>query len=628
MDNRELAIAIIEAVGGSKNINSFTHCATRLRIMVNDKEQIDTKTVENLPKVKGTMFNAGQYQIILGTGLVNKVYDEMSTLEGNKKQDNKLAKKEGNLFQRAIRIFGDVFVPIIPVLVATGLFMGVRGLITQEAILGLFGMTTESIPANLLTFTQVLTDTAFAFLPALVCWSTFKVFGGSPVLGIVLGLMLVNPVLPNAWEVGAKSAEPLVFFGFIKVAGYQGSVLPAFFSGIVGSKLEQFLKKRIPDSVDLMLTPFLTLIGAITAALFVIGPVFHGVEELVLKSVDIILGLPFGIGGFIYGALLPILVIFGVHHILSFLEITLLAQTGMNPMNPLGNVNMAMAGAVLAVAIRTKSNRMKQIAYPSAFSAALGISEPAIFGVSLPLIFPFGMSMLGAGVASFIANILDLKATGMGLTAIPGILLFLNEQLPFYLLIKVVAFAVAFILTFVLYKEKEENAQKVIEHFDDTEKIEETNEQGTLLRKQTVRLVQPIDGKMIPIDQVADPVFSGKMMGDGFAIEPTGTTLYAPISGTIEMVAPTKHAIGIKSDDGLEVLLHLGIDTVSLNGEPFEIFVTQGQKIEQDEKLATIDINRIQKSGKDPVVIAVITNRETQKDKIILHENEVEVQLA
>lgn len=242
MSDKELAKKILELVGGTENVVSVRHCATRLRIVVADKEKIQVKEIENLEKVKGSFFNSGQYQIILGTGLVNRIYDEVVKVTGTGDEEKSEEKEKvvyGNKFQRAIRMFSDVFVPIIPVLVATGLFMGLRGLLTQEAVLAVFGLTADSIPQNLLTFTQVLTDTAFAFLPALVCWSTFRNFGGSPVIGIVLGLMLVNSSLPSAYAVGSGEAQPLIFFGFLKVTGYQGSVLPAFVTGIVASKFEK-----------------------------------------------------------------------------------------------------------------------------------------------------------------------------------------------------------------------------------------------------------------------------------------------------------------------------------------------------------------------------------------------------
>ncbi len=454
MTDQELAVKIVELIGGKENISSVRHCATRLRIVVLDKEKIDTKAVENLDKVKGSFFNSGQYQIILGTGLVNRVHDEVVKLTGGadagaaSSGEKPPAPVYGNKLQRAIRMFSDVFVPIIPVLVATGLFMGLRGLLTQEAVLSVFGMTPADVPQSLLLFTQVLTDTAFAFLPALVCWSTFRNFGGSPVIGIVLGLMLVSPSLPSAYDVGSGTAQPLTFFGFLRVAGYQGSVLPAFATGILTAKFEKWLRRRVPDAVDLIVTPFVTLLVGAVLALFCIGPILHSVENVVLVVVEKLLFLPFGIGGLLYGSFGQLLGIFGIHHILNFLEISMLAQDGWNYLNPIGTCgNVAQAGAVLAVAVKARSAKLKQIAYPSCLSALLGITEPAVFGVNLRFGRPFLMVMVGGAAGGFLASIFRLRATGMAITGIPGTLLYLNEQLPLYLLTNVVAFAVAFAMT-------------------------------------------------------------------------------------------------------------------------------------------------------------------------------------
>lgn len=459
MSDKELAKKIIEEIGGKENIVSVQHCATRLRIIVSNKEQIDTKKIEGFDKVKGSFFNSGQYQIILGTGLVNRIYNEVSELIGDGEKTNKPEKESrryGNRFQRSIRMFSDVFVPIIPVLVATGLFMGLRGLLTQEAVLNVFGLTTKSVPQQFITFTQILTDTAFAFLPALICWSAFKNFGGSPVIGIVLGLMLVSPSLPNAYAVGQHAAEPLVFFNFIKVSGYQGSVLPAFFTGLVAAKFEKFIRRYIPDAIDLIITPFLSLLVGIILALFVFGPILHYVEVEVLNIVKTLIFLPYGIGGLIYGSFGQLLGIFGIHHILNFLEISMLAQDGWNYLNPIGTCgNVAQAGAVLGVAMKTVSVKTKQVAYPSCLSALLGITEPAVFGVNLKFIKPFIMSMIGGGVGGFFASIFHLKATGMSLTGIPGTLLYLNSQLPLYILVNCIAFAVAFLLTYFIGFNKE-----------------------------------------------------------------------------------------------------------------------------------------------------------------------------
>ena len=458
-ENRRIAEEVIEAVGGRENISSVAHCATRLRIMVNDKELIDQEKVEGIQKVKGAFFNSGQYQIIFGTGTVNKVYEEVEGLglsTMNPSDQKKEAVKSGTRFQRAIRTFGDVFVPIIPVLVATGLFMGLRGLLMQEQILGLVGLAPDDVSTNFLLFTEVLTDTAFIFLPALVAWSTFRVFGGSPIIGLVLGLMLVSPSLPNAWAVAGGDVTPLEFFGFIPVVGYQASVLPAFIAGIIGAKLERAIRRRVPESLDLILTPFLTLLVMIVLSLLVIGPIFHTVENGILSAATAVLSWPFGISGLIIGGLNQIIVITGVHHVFNMLEIQLLAEFQSNPYNAIVTCAVAaQGGATLAVAMKTKSTKLKALGFPSALSAFLGITEPALFGVNLRYGKPFIMGLIGGAVGGFLASLFQLEATGMAVTVIPGTLLYLNGQLLAYILVNLVSIAVAFALTWMFgYSDK------------------------------------------------------------------------------------------------------------------------------------------------------------------------------
>lgn len=455
----KIAQDVLEAIGGQDNIKSFAHCATRLRIMVLDETKINKEAVENIELVKGAFFNSGQYQIIFGTGTVNKVYEAVESLGvvGTSTTELKAeAKQQGNLFQRMSRTFGDVFVPIIPVLVATGLFMGLRGLLTNDTFLGFFNLTKDAINTNFLLWTQILTDTAFIILPALVAWSSFKVFGGSPVLGIVLGSMLISASIPNAYDVAAGKIQALTFFGFVPVVGYQGTVLPAFFVGLVGAKLERALRKRVPDALDLLVTPFLVFLVMSILGLFVIGPVFHGLEEYILAGTKWILALPFGLAGVIIGGLQQVIVVTGVHHIFNFLETQLLTTTGFNPFNPLLSAATAgQVGAVLAVGLKTKDAKLKALAFPSALSAALGITEPAIFGVNLRFGKPFIMGLVGGSVGGFLASLFSLQATGMSVTVIPGILVFLTAQLPLYLLTIAVAFAVSFGLTYTIgYQDK------------------------------------------------------------------------------------------------------------------------------------------------------------------------------
>lgn len=607
-DNGRIAKEVIQAVGGKENIASFAHCATRLRIMVKDKEQIDQKQVENIDKVKGAFFNSGQYQIIFGTGTVNRIFEEVEKqgIEGTSKEDVKSqGKKEGNAFQRAIRTFGDVFVPIIPVLVATGLFMGLRGLLTQNEILAWFGATPDDISPNFLLFTQILTDTAFAFLPALVAWSAFRVFGGSPVLGIVLGLMLVNPALPNAYAVADGSAQPLHMFGFIPVVGYQGSVLPAFFVGLLGAKFEKVLRRRVPEALDLILTPFITLTVMITLGLFAIGPVFHSLEEWVLHGTTAVLDLPYGIAGIIIGFFHQIIVVTGVHHIFNFLEIQLLEKTGFNPFNAIITCAMAAQGAAcLAVGLKTKNMKLKALALPSSLSAFLGITEPAIFGVNLRYMKPFVMGLIGGAVGGFIASLFHLQGTGMAVTVIPGTLLYLNSQLPLYILSNVTAMAIAFALTwFFGYKDQPvETASDTGSSMESTTEpsasVTESVNAASRPKVKQLEIASPIHGTLVDLEQVPDPAFAEKHMGEGIAIEPSEGKVYAPFDGVVAHVMDkSKHAVILEHETGVQLLVHIGINTVGLKGKGFVTHVKSGDKVLAGQLLIEFDMDIIEEAG-------------------------------
>ncbi|WP_068785549.1 sucrose-specific PTS transporter subunit IIBC [Paenibacillus phocaensis] len=451
MKEQEVAKQILQHIGDKENVTSVEHCATRLRLILKDKSKIDEKAIENIDGVKGQFFSAGQYQIILGTGFVNKVYDAFVNGDTTIQNDNKAeAYKNMSVVQKISRTLGDVFIPIIPVLVATGLFMGLRGLLTN---LGL-----EMNP-TFLTFTQVLTDTAFAFLPALVGYSVMRKFGGSPILGIVIGLMLVAPQLPNANAVASGTAEPILLslFGLsIPITGYQGSVLPALMIAILASKVEKSLKKVVPDSLSLIVTPFATLLVSIFCGLLIIGPLMHGVEQLILNGFRSLITWPFGIGGLIIGALDQLIVTTGVHHIFKALEIELLAKTGANPFNALvSGAIAAQGGAALAVAFKTKDIKKRALYFSSTIPAFLGITEPAIFGINLRLVKPFVFGCLGGGIAGIFSSIVGLKGTGLAITVIPGALLYLNGQILMYIIANLIGLGVAFTLTYLFFKHSE-----------------------------------------------------------------------------------------------------------------------------------------------------------------------------
>jgi PTS system sucrose-specific IIC component len=459
-----IAKKVIEYVGGKENIKSAAHCATRLRLIVVDRSKIDEKAVAGIEGVKGTFFNAGQFQIILGTGHVDRVYEQVMQMGLNETtaSEAKEAKMDGkNKVQKAIRTFGDVFVPVIPALVATGLFLGLKGALLNNNFLGLFGMTTADVPQTFSVLVDVLSGTTFSFLPAIVCWSTFRVFGGSPILGLILGLMLVSGSLPNAYSVAdpASGVTPLYLFGVIPIVGYQGSILPAFVAGVIGSKLEKKLRKTVPPTFDFMVTPFLVLLIMMLLSLAVIGPLLHAFENILLTVVEALLHLPFGLGGAFVGFFWSIITLTGVHHIFNMLEISLLANTGFNPFNAiLCMCGFSSSAVCLAISLKAKKKEIRAIGPSATISALLGIGEPALFGVILRYgLKPFLLSCAVNGVAGVCAMLLGLQGTGNGITTIPGILLYIysGHQLIMYIALAVATFATAFTLTWFFAVPKE-----------------------------------------------------------------------------------------------------------------------------------------------------------------------------
>ena len=605
MTNTEIAKKVIEALGGRENVNSVAHCATRLRVMVKDEAKINKDAIENLEKVQGAFFNSGQYQIIFGTGTVNKMYDEVVALglPTSSKEDMKAeAAKQGNWFQRAIRTFGDVFVPIIPVIVATGLFMGLRGLLNALGI---------TLPEDVTIYSQILTDTAFIILPGLVVWSTFRVFGGNPAVGIVLGMMLVSDSLPNAWAVASGGeVTAMQFFGFIPVVGLQGSVLPAFIIGVVGAKFEKAVRKVVPDVLDLLVTPFVTLLVMSILGLFVIGPVFHVVESYILIGTKAILNLPFGLGGFLIGGVHQLIVVSGVHHIFNLLEVQLLAADHANPFNAIITAAMTAQGAAtVAVGVKTKNPKLKTLAFPAALSAFLGITEPAIFGVNLRFRKPFFLSLIAGAIGGGLASILGLAGTGNGITVIPGTMLYIgNGQLLQYLLMVAVSFVLGFALTYMFgYEDEVEEVSGAISEAE-TDRLTEEAVTGTVVSPSEGVIQTPIVGDVVALSNVNDPVFSSGAMGQGIAVKPSEDVVYAPADAEVTIVFPTGHAYGLRTANGAEILIHVGIDTVSMNGEGFNHKVAQGDKVKAGDVLGTFDSAKIAAAGLDNTTMVIVTN--------------------
>lgn len=631
-DYKKAAADIIRIVG-KDNIVSATHCATRLRLIVKDKDTIDVKKLEKLPLVKGTFFNAGQFQIILGTGIVNKVYEEIENLglkTLSKKEQDEAIKNQQKGVKRLMRILGDIFIPIIPVIAATGLFLGLKGCVFNDNVLGLFGASTDMISDYIVTLVNVLTETAFAFLPAIICWSAFKVFGGTPVIGMVLGLMLVSPILPNAYSVANPDSgiSAVVAFGKIPIVGCQGSVLTAIITALIGAKLEKKLRKIMPNALDLIMTPFVVMLVTFLIVILGVGPVMHVVELKLVSIVEALVHLPFGIGGFIIGATYPLLVITGLHHTYTMIETSLLANTGFNPVITLcAMYGFANVGTCLAFFVKSKNTTVRQTSIGAMLSQLFGISEPVLFGIQLrynlkPLIIMLFTSGLGAASLS----LLNIQSNSYGLAVIPSYLMYIYEgrQCLWYLVISICSVALCFVLTYLFGVPEE--AMLPEEGLDDglslemaangkmTDEFVNTSEngknKGNKERTTGNKITAPVSGKLIPLEEVADPTFAGKVLGDGFAIVPEDSVIKSPVNGTVELMYETGHAVGLSTDDGKEILIHIGIDTVAMNGEGFHIIAKTGQNVKCGDPLVEVDFEKIRKAGKSDSVIVIVTSGE------------------
>ena len=447
MDYKKVADLILTNVGGKENIKVMEHCATRLRLVVADDSKVNKDEIKKIEGVGGYFFQSGQHQIILGTGKVNKVFDILNKDGGIKTSGIKEeAYSNLNIFQKSLRALADVFIPLIPVLVATGLFMGLRGFALQLGI--------EFSP-EFLTLSQVVTDTVFIFLPALVVWSSFKRFGGTPVIGIVLGLMLVAPMIPNAWDVASGNAKALHIWLF-KIQGFQGTIIPALMVGIFGAFIEKWIKSWMPSVVDLVFTPFLTIIIGMSMGFLVLGPIFSNVEHLVMISIKHILNVPFGIGGAIFGGLQQLLTVAGLHHSLMIVEASYLSTDGINPLNALYAASMAgQAGAAIAFTLKEKNKEKKALQFSSIVPCFFGITEPLLFGITLTNSKVFISGMIGGAVGGAFAKLFDVAPSVMGVTFIPAIPAYLGHKLFFYLATIGISMIIGVLMTEILLKRKD-----------------------------------------------------------------------------------------------------------------------------------------------------------------------------
>lgn len=612
MDYAKCAKEIFDTVGGRSNLVSAAHCATRLRLVTVDNSKIDMKKLENIDSVKGVFSNNGQLQLIIGTGTVNKVYDEFLKVSGmtaaTKEEVKAAAAAKQPVFKRMIKALGDVFVPILPAIVASGLMMGL-----VEAL-------GKAMPAfagsDWYGILDLFSNTAFTFLPILIAVSAARVFGGNIFLGAVIGMIMIHPNLINAWSVASMDAADIPvwhLFGFsIRQVGYQGHVIPVIIAVWIMCKLENWLHKHVPEMIDLFVTPLCTVLitGFLTIGL--IGPVFSTAETYVLEFASWIITVGHGIGAMIMGAIYPLTVVCGIHHMYNVIEAGMLASDGLNIWMPIASAaNFAQGAACLAVGLKARNYKTKSISIPSALSAALGITEPAIFGVNLRFMKPLVCGMAGGAVGALLGSIFHIGATSYGVTGIPGFLTTLDYSAQ-YAIMLAVSFAVAFALTWFTWKEDPEDAKVTAAKTDDAPTAEPTATEETA-EEVTVdgtakKLYAPIQGTIVPRNEIPDDTFAAGVLGDGVGIDPEEGVVVAPFDGEISSVTDTKHAIGITGPADMEVLIHVGVDAVNMKGDGFELLVEEGQKVKAGQKLMTFDIAKIKAAGYSPVAAVLLTN--------------------
>lgn len=600
MDYKKTAHEILSAIGGKDNLASAAHCATRLRLVIADNSKVKKAVLENIDGVRGVFEASGQLQVIIGTGTVNKVYDEFITeagVEAATKEDVKAAAAaKSPWYKRAIKSLGDIFVPIIPAIVATGLLNGLLG--------GLVQVFPNMASSHIYELLNIFSNTALTFLPILIAISAAKIFGGNQYLGAVIGMIMIHPSLINAWTVagGAETSTLWSWFGLwdIQNVGYQGHVIPVILSVWLMSAVEKRLHKKVPEMLDLFVTPLCSVLIAGFFSLTLIGPVFAQLESWVLNGAQALIAIPFGIGAFIMGGVYAPTVVAGVHHMYNAIEMMMLADNGMNTWMPIATAaNVAQGAAALAVALKTKSKKTKAMALPASLSAFLGITEPAIFGVNVRFMRPFIAGMIGGACGAALASIMNVYATANGVTGLFGLLI-TTDTLGGYILTMLVAFGVAFAVSWIMGIKEDEPASN--------ENAETEEHHDALPEVSDNEILSPLAGKAIALEDVPDPTFAEGILGLGAAVEPSEGKITAPADGTVGTLFDTHHAIGLNLDNGAELLIHIGINTVELNGEGFTAHVSEGDRVKKSQTLITFDKELIASKGYKTVTPVIVTN--------------------
>ena len=632
MDYRKTAQEIYDHIGKKENIISAAHCATRLRLVIADNAKADKDYVENIDGVKGVFFAQGQMQIILGTGVVNKVYDEFIQIAGvsesSKEELKKVAASKANPLQRLIKTLGDIFVPIIPAIVASGFLMGIMEALNFMVNNNFININTSG---SIYVFAQLFSNTAYTFLPILIAYSAAKVFGANPYLGAVIGMIMIHPNLQNAWTVATEGVQATqkVWFGLysIDMVGYQGHVIPVIIAVWVLAQIEKRLHKVVPAMFDLFVTPLVSVFVTGYLTLSIIGPIFVTVENGVLDGVQWLIALPFGIGSFIMGAFYAPTVVAGVHHMYTIIDLGQLAKFGVTYWLPLASAaNVAQGGAAFAVGLKTKNQKIKSMAVPSGLSACMGITEPAIFGVNIRFGKPFIMGCLGGACGALFASVTGLGATGTGVTGIFGLLLCLNNPIT-YILMFAISFGVAFVLTWLFgYKDEVQPAAETIQQKAPAKEATAetiTTTDNTDKKTETQTLYSPLNGQAIPLAEVKDETFAGEVLGKGMAVVPSEGVVKAPCDAEVSMVFDTKHAIGLTTESGIELLIHVGLNTVELEGKYYTVHVNDGDKVKKGQTLITFEMDKIKEAGYDVTTPMIVTNTDDFEEVTFLNAGTV-----
>ena len=617
MDYKKIAQDILENVGGSKNIVSAAHCATRLRLVIADNSKADKEAIENVDGVKGVFEASGQLQIILGTGTVNKVFDEFIAIAGitasTKAEAKEAAAEKQNWFMKAIKLLGDIFVPIIPAIVASGFLMGIMNALDFMNANGFLAIDTSS---SIYVFANLFSNIAYTFLQILIAFSAAKAFGANQYLGAVIGMIMIHPSLQNAYTVATEGVQQTqsVFFGLyhIDMVGYQGHVIPVIIAVWILSVLEKKLHKVVPAALDLFVTPLVSVFVTGYLTLSIVGPIFVWGENAILGAIQWMLTLPLGLGSLIMGGLYAPTVVTGIHQMYTAIDIGQLAKYGVTYWLPLASAaNVAQGAAALAVGIKSKDQKIKSLALPSSLSAFMGITEPAIFGVNLRFFKPFIAGCIGGGCGALYASLVHLGAKGTGVTGIFGILLCLNQPLQ-YIIEMAISVGVAFVISFIIYKDKEPAAQtakteSAVENKETEANTEET--ESSVERTVSVEeITSPVNGTVVPTAEVADETFASEMLGTTVAVEPADGKIVAPCDGEVMNIFETGHAVCIATECGAELLIHIGIDTVSMEGKGFVKKVEDGAKVHKGDVLIEADLDEIRAAGHPATTMMILTN--------------------